>query len=301
MLPIVFVAFLLLLLLLLIAGIMFIVVRKKQCTCIGKECNDTDGCDNPCCDALQMQKCVNNVCCSYDCTGKTCSDVNGCGESCSQYVCGTNQKCHEGNCCTPQCSNNDCSDDGCGGTCPCPSGQICYQGSCCASEDCSTGICGGTGTCGNVPCECNDLYCAPESCCVSGNCSYEDICESSSIIVQDYLKKQWGNFCQPLDNGQPSCKNCSLLLPTFQGKSIAPISGTLQCESCSENAEGTEWGPQTTITIDPKVCYYTNMNGVLTEGSRQIGCYQPILCITNDDCSRFGSDGICQNGTCQNG
>ena len=257
---------------------------------------------NQCCDPSKNQKCVGGKCCSIDCTGKTCDEKNDCGELCG---CFNNQVCYRGNCCTPQCAKGSCQDNGCGGTCPCPNlGNVCHEGKCCTPHDCSTGVCGGEGLCGQKPCKCNDRYCI-DSCCQGGKCIYSNICESSPKNVVDYLSKQWGQFCQ--DSTAPpqkTCINCSLLNAQFDGDALAPVSGTISCQSCQIDKDTWNHNPAP-ININPDVGFYYNDNGNLTAGptrknfcsSAQQGC-DTCICLSDDDCIRFGCK-KCNGGQCQ--
>lgn len=288
--------------------IVFFKTRKKSCTCIGKPCGSTDGCGNTCCDPTKNEKCVNGKCCSADCSKLTCDQKNGCGESCKQYLCGAGEMCCQGNCQVSACSLTNCDSDGCGGPCTCPDGYVCHEGSCCKKEICS-GQCGGEGSCGQPPCSCNDNYCHG-TCCKNGQCTYENICENSPISTQEYLAKQWGQFCAYLPEQDPSkprlrrCQKCNLENPQFLNDALAPIAGKITCESCYKDDLGLEINNDVEpIDIDPNVGFYkVDSTGNLIAGSsekdycKKVGC-NSCICIKDSDCQRFGCTS-CVNNSC---
>jgi len=288
------------LILVVLVFIAFLLFRKKKVTTIS--CSSNNNCPDG-------QLCQNGSCCSTSCSDLSCQDVNQCGQNCLSILCQPGQTCYQSNCCTPQCSSQTaCQNDGCGGICPCEQG-ICYQGTCCQPDDCSTGICGGVGSCGLPACSCNNAYCQPNNCCVEGQCSYNAICEGSPPAVQAYLQKQWGQFCQnsPTTN-TPVCQGCQLIRPQFLidpqsgSQSIAPITGTIQCEKCLMS-DGKTWNYNPpSVSIDKNVAYYQNQNGKIISGPvndsycATIGCGN-CFCLTNVDCQRFGCS-KCNNGVC---
>src|SRR3954468_17159388 len=98
---------------------------------------------NPCagvtCAANQLcsaGKCIANACAGVSCpigsicSNGTCLDTCHCSASC-----GPEGRCIQGACvCTPNCpadGSRGNMPDGCGKTCPCPSGETVYQGACC--------------------------------------------------------------------------------------------------------------------------------------------------------------------------
>jgi hypothetical protein len=68
--------------------------------------------------------------CDSSCVGKRCDELNGCGVKCG---CPQGSNCMgNGACCKPACPTGKCEGDGCGGSCKCPQGQTCIQGNCLA-------------------------------------------------------------------------------------------------------------------------------------------------------------------------
>lgn len=284
--------------LVLLLGIGLVVTRKKSCSCIGKPCGTDDGCGNTCCDPSKGQKCVNGKCCDASCDGLSCNETNGCGESCADIVCG-DKICYQGNCCTQNCIRDSCSES-CGKPCPCPNpGDICHNGECCTPPDCSTGICGNESKCGKT-CTCQNDYCPGDGCCVSGKCTYKNICETSTDSLFNKLLKDWAQFCNPIDDksSDPQCMNCDLQDALFEQDgdymSIIPTSGTISCQQCLKSGKFVDVDP---VKIDAPVNYYENNNGEITPGPRDLeqcknqpgGCSN-CLCSTSADCKRWGCD-----------
>lgn len=270
--------------------LIFLSKKKKSCSCIGLKCGSVNDCGEQCCNSLQNQKCVNGVCCSTDCTGKSCGEKNGCGEECNNCVGG---KCYNGQCCYPQCSQ-PCQPDGCGGICPCDNGQVCVNGECCEPDECSTGVCG-IEKCGQT-CTCNDNYCPGEGCCKDNMCTYDDICNVKKSVFMDFFKNSWGRFCQPSTSNPliPQCSGCSLVLPTFDNNSIAPVSGTIVCDSCEIDGQNINHNV-TPVIIEKDVQYYYNDNGEISKGpinpnycANQEGGCQNCICLSDGDCTRWG-------------
>ncbi len=102
--------------------------------------------------------------CTPVCEAGACGG-DGCGGTCG---CGDGQVCFEELCCEPSCDGTSCgesSNDGCGGTCGCDGGTTCFEGTCC--EPVCDGVTCGAGSedsCGGS-CGCN-----PGSLCVEGTC-----------------------------------------------------------------------------------------------------------------------------------
>lgn len=73
--------------------------------------------------------------------------------------------------CTPFCAPDTCGSDGCGGTCACPTGDVCLSDlTCCTpnSNPCGPDGCGGShGECACVP-DCDDRQCGDDGC--GGSC-----------------------------------------------------------------------------------------------------------------------------------
>ena len=260
--------------------IVAVIKGKKECTCLGKKCLDTDGCGNICCDEKKNQKCVNGYCCLADCSGKSCDQKNDCGEACTSYVCNPDEKCFQGNCCKPQCDGKSCQNDGCGGTCPCPKGKVCFQGNCCTPPNCDN-FCG---TACGMTCNCNDRYCYPNSCCSGGTCQYSDICNSPVGIT---LKGQWAKFCDV-------CEMCSLKNAKFKNDSAVPISGELECTHC----DGKNVEP---VQIDDMAFYYEynkdNANPAIVPRYNSVQQCSSVVCSNDSDCQRFNCK-TCLAGQC---
>lgn len=273
-----------------ISGIIYL-TKRKRCTCIGKPCGSEDGCGNKCCDPTKNQKCVNGKCCDNSCDGLTCGDKTGCGESCEKIMCGQDGICHNGSCCwQTTCEPGSCRME-CGKPCPCPHepGQpepVCIDGECCTPPDCSTGICNNESKCGKK-CTCNNDYCQG-GCCQDGQCVYKDICNPPDKTFKGFLHNNWGKFCD-------SCLNCELKLPQWVEvngvKSMAPISGTLSCESCKDNDN--KFVSVDPIEIERKPQYYENDNGKIVPGPyddnycKEQGC-DNCVCLNDADCQRWG-------------
>ena len=67
-------------------------------------------------------------CCEAVCTPGVCDVANGCGGTCG---CDGGEVCFEETCCAPACDLIACgpmADDGCGGTCGCAAGKVCSPG-----------------------------------------------------------------------------------------------------------------------------------------------------------------------------
>src|SRR3989344_6463842 len=78
--------------------------------------------------------CTDSKKCIPKCVGKTCNQDDGCGNKCP---CPNGQKCNEnGQCidesCVPKCDGKTCGPDGCGGVCgKCGNGEFCGSNSTC--------------------------------------------------------------------------------------------------------------------------------------------------------------------------
>jgi hypothetical protein len=164
-----------------------------SCECLCLSPNELCGgkCYTPC-SSGQLR--VNCECCTPTCTEGLCGS-DGCGGTCP---CPSgNYSCVDGVCqeCTPTCTEGLCGSDGCGGTCPCPSGNYsCVDGVCQeCTPTCTEDLCGSDGCGGTCPCPSGNYSCVDGVCQCNPSCT-EGLCGSDGC----------GGTC-PCPSGNYSC------------------------------------------------------------------------------------------------
>lgn len=104
---------------------------------------------------------INNKSKTPDCKNKCNNADDGVGGKCTK-ICDVGMKCVDKTCvCAPDCSDNTKCDDGCGGTCPCAGGSVCFEKKCCKPK-CSNKCKGDSDDCGGT-CDgpCTDIIARP--------------------------------------------------------------------------------------------------------------------------------------------
>lgn len=234
-----------------------------------------DGCGGTCCKCGSGFDCVNGQCvtpgtCSPSCgTGEVCSngtcvpDTSNCGgqtctasEKCvnNQCVpdcsppCTGNETCVNGTCkCTPQCAANSCGSDGCGGTCPCGSGQTCNSSGTCVSctPNCPATGCGGSNGCGGT------CGCGAGKVCQNGSCVTDSSPWVGWATTTQYGSGEncWGNDHDP-----------TLYLPTINNEAANRMGAAVPWRNICQNFGTKQNQIQQTVDsgngkITDKVCY----------------------------------------------
>ncbi|MCA9664796.1 MAG: hypothetical protein KC503_04385 [Myxococcales bacterium] len=186
---------------------------KCECVpdCIGKFCNDDNGCGGKCKGCPPDQICdqtnITWLCCTPDCAGKACGAPDGCGGICGDGSCAaSNELCKKGTCvCQPDCTAKACGDDnGCGGTCKnCSSGQRCIASAAtwsCCTPSCTGKACGASDGCGGT---CKQGSCAGGLTCKSGKCVCIPQCAGKACGAADGC----GGVCAGSCPSGQSCKS----------------------------------------------------------------------------------------------
>lgn len=268
-----------------IAILVYFLVHHSKTKKCSKTCSDNSDCPDDC------PVCYQGKCCNPDCVNKSCDQEDGCGKKCG--CANANQVCDQGVCCIPQCDGIVCGPgvQQCGGKeCKCGPDQVCYQGECCTPKVCDGTYCGPRG-CGLGNCECNTR--SNLGSCIRSKCVYDNICNIPNKTDQ-YLFQEWAKFCG-------NCENCQLISPTFQGDSIVPLSGQIQCEKCKSSSG---WNSSINpVSINKDVRYYqTDSNGNIIPGPNQPNYCSDNKCkcdcVINDDCKRWGCT-TCIGQTCK--
>lgn len=277
------------------------------CSCVGKRCDQTDGCGHPCTDLCGADQaccsgecrtlrydadhcdvcgntcppdkplCVQGVCqgCTPDCDGRECGD-DGCGGVCTKRDCDPNppMACVSGRClCIPQCDDRECGSDQCGGSCSpgCSAGMMCSdEGNCVCEPKCAGKECGPDG-CGG--------RCEPDACDTGWHCSGGGVC-----VCDPRSCTQIGAQCGTHEDGCGGTKDCGSCGAGFTCKGGTCVGGTVTgCLSASAGCD--KCGPDSKCTEDSD-----------DFGHSYRACGGP--CSADSDCPAYWS---CSSGACRPG